>query len=122
MHRHIAIIACTLLALCLFPHPAARASDEDIWMESARRDAERDGYRIMDVNELARLIDAKTPALILDARADYEFAAGHVPTAVNFEFDLGDRSDLSPAKRDALLQVLGPDKKRLLVIYCRSFR
>jgi len=122
MHRYLVIIACMLLALCLFPHPAARASDEDIWMESARRDAAHDGYKILDVNELARLIDTKTPALILDARADYEFAAGHVPTAVNFEFDLGDRSDLAPDKRHALLHVLGPDKKQLLVIYCRSFR
>jgi rhodanese-related sulfurtransferase len=55
-------------------------------------------------------------------RADYEFEAGHVPGSLNLEFDLGDRTDLSPAKREAFEALAGQDRKRRLVLYCRSFR
>ncbi len=115
-------VICLLLALCLFPAHSALASDEAVWMESARRDAKRDGYKLIDVQGLARLIDSKADARIVDARADYEFEAGHIPGAVNLEFDLGDRMQLSPEKQAAFQKLLGPDKKQLLVIYCRSFR
>ncbi|WP_419786308.1 rhodanese-like domain-containing protein [Pseudodesulfovibrio sp.] len=121
MNKSQAIIAITLLALCLFPIHT-RASDEEIWIQSAQRDADRDGYKLITAQALAKLIDEKQPALILDARADYEYAAGHIPTAVNFEFDLGDRTGLTPEKRHALQHLLGPDKKRLVIVYCRSFR
>jgi rhodanese-related sulfurtransferase len=121
MTKTSATIVCLLLALCLFPLRAT-ASDEDIWMESARRDAERDGYKVISARDLANVIAHNPDALIVDARADYEFEAGHIPNAVNFEFDLGDRSNLTPEKRAAYEKLLGPDKKRLLVIYCRSFR
>ena len=124
MHRFATLIACALLALCLFPAAARADTDPDqaVWIESARRDAERDGYRLVDVDALAQLIDSPEPPLLIDARADYEYDAGHIPTAKNFEFDLGDRSDLSSAKRQALLDMLGPDKNRRIVLYCRSFR
>ena len=121
MTKTSATAVCLLLALFLFPLRAA-ASDEDIWMESARQDAQRDGYKIISAQDLANLIAHKPEALILDARADYEFEAGHIPNAVNFEFDLGDRTGLTPEKKAAFQQLLGPDKKRLLAIYCRSFR
>ncbi|MEF2229845.1 MAG: rhodanese-like domain-containing protein [Pseudodesulfovibrio sp.] len=123
MHRFATLIACALLALCLAP-PARAETDPDqaVWVESARRDAQRDGYQLLDAEGLARLLDSPSPPLLVDARADYEFDAGHIPTARNFEFDLGDRSDLPDAKRQALTDLLGPDKDRLVVLYCRSFR
>ena len=121
MTKTSATAVCLLLALCLLPLPAT-ASDEDIWMESARQDAKRDGYKVISAQDLAKIIAHKPDGLVIDARADYEYEAGHIPTAVNFEFDLGDRAGLSPEKQAAFEKLLGPDKKRLLAIYCRSFR
>ena len=121
MTKTSATAVCLLLALCLLPLRAA-ASDEDVWMESARRDAEHDHYKLVSAQELAHIIAHNPDGLVIDARADYEYEAGHIPTAVNFEFDLGDRTRLSPEKQAAFEKLLGPDKKRLLAIYCRSFR
>jgi 3-mercaptopyruvate sulfurtransferase SseA len=110
-----------LLALFLWPG-AAWASDTDLWWASAEAEAGRDGYKLIDTAGFLSLIRSPKPPLIIDVRADYEFEAGHVPGSLNLEFDLGDRTDLSPAKREAFEALAGQDRKRRLVLYCRSFR
>ncbi len=100
----------------------ARADENEVWWASAQAEARRDDYRLIDDDGLKRLVDDKADIVLLDARADYEFEAGHIPGAANLEFDLGDDLDLSPEKRRALAALMGPDRDRLLVIYCRSFR
>jgi len=122
MLRFISSIALMLLALCLFSTRPASASDEEIWWSSAINDAKRDGYKLIDTKDLAVLVESNTDVLILDVRADYEFEAGRLPNSSNLEFDLGDRMDLSQKKRDSLEELAGQNKKRQLVIYCRSFR
>ena len=114
-------IASMLLALCFFIHPVL-AGDDEIWMSSAIREAERDGYKLLDTKGLEKLMDSGTEMLIIDARADYEFEGGHIPGSTNLEFDLGDRTELSENKQAALAELAGPDKKRIMVLYCRSFR
>jgi len=121
MPRIIIGVAWLLLAFCLWTTPAP-ADGNEVWWESARGEARRDGYRLMDDQGLKDLIDSDADRVLLDARADYEYAAGHIPGAVNLEFDLGDDLDLPPEKRRALAALAGPDRDRLLVIYCRSFR
>ena len=114
------MVTCLLLAFCLLAGPA-RADDNEAWWASARAEAEREGYGLLTDEEVKQLVDSKQDMILLDARADYEFAAGHIPGAVNMEFDLGDNMELPQDKRQALLE-LTTDKKRMLVIYCRSFR
>lgn len=121
MPRSYSLVACLLLALCFALARTVRADDNEAWWESARTEADREGYDLLDDAELKKLIDSGQDMILLDARADYEFAAGHLPGAVNLEFDLGDDMDLPQAKRQALVELAG-DKKRMLVIYCRSFR
>ncbi|QGY39409.1 rhodanese-like domain-containing protein [Pseudodesulfovibrio cashew] len=113
--------ACLLLALCLFALPAS-ADENEIWWKDAVDEAAREGYSLIDTRDLAELLDSDTDAIIIDARADYEFEAGHVPDAENLEFDLGDKLSLSQEKRAAFEELVGSDRKRKLVIYCRSFR
>jgi 3-mercaptopyruvate sulfurtransferase SseA len=122
MPRIITCVAWLLLAFCLLAAQPARAGEDEAWWASAEAEARRDDYRLLDDDGLRELLDAKKDMVLLDARADYEFAAGHIPGAVNLEFDLGDDLDLSDDKRRALAELMGPDKDRLLVIYCRSFR
>jgi 3-mercaptopyruvate sulfurtransferase SseA len=118
----ITCVAWLLLAFCvLFARPV-RADENEVWWASARTEAERDGYRLLDDDGLKDLVDTDADMVLLDARADYEYAAGHIPGAVNLEFDLGDDLDLPARKRQGLAQIVGPDRDRLLVIYCRSFR
>lgn len=122
MMKPAKIIALTLLALCLFPAFSIASSENEVWWESAREEAEQEGYRLIDTRELAELLDSDSDAIIVDVRADYEFTAGHIPDAENMEFDLGDRMDLSREKRAAFEELVGSEKDRRLVIYCRSFR
>ncbi|NIR14240.1 MAG: rhodanese-like domain-containing protein, partial [Desulfobacterales bacterium] len=59
---------------------------------------------------------------ILDVRPDYEYERAHLPQAANLEFHLGERLTLDPAKRKEFEKLLGSNKDRTIVIYCRSFR
>lgn len=122
MPKMTSSVAYLLLALCFFLAAPCLASDDEVWMASAKREAERDGYKLIDTKGLAKLIDSGAEVLIIDARADYEFKAGHIPRSTNLEFDLGDKVGLSDEKKTVYKELLGSDKKRKLVLYCRSFR
>lgn len=50
--------------------------------------------------------------LLLDTRSPEEFAAGHIPGAVNIEFN----------RIDQALGQLAPWKDKTIVVYCRSGR
>jgi len=92
------------------------------WWKQAADEAERDGYDLLHPAALKGLYDSGENFLIVDVRAEYEYQQGYLPDAVNFEFDLGDRLQLKPEKRQAFEKLLGPDKNRKIIIYCRSFR
>ncbi len=49
-------------------------------------------------------------ALLVDVRTEQEFADGHMDGAVNIEWD----------KTDDLIAIIGDDKQRPVVFYCRS--
>ena len=60
--------------------------------------------------------------LVVDDEASIRKALQIGLASENFEIDLGDRLDLKPQKADGFRKILGTDKSRLIVIYCRSFR
>jgi rhodanese-related sulfurtransferase len=125
MKRCMPPLLLALLAVLALPAPgfAATQSERPSWWEAARQEAEQEGYALIDTEELETLL-ASPPddLLVLDVRPDYEYEAGHVGGAVNLEFSLAERMDLSPAKEQALRSLLGPDPDRPVVVYCRSFR
>lgn len=121
MSRSESFLTVLLLALLLFPLRAL-ADTGDSWWAMAREEAARDGYRLVDTAGLLQMLRADPPPLVIDVRADYEYEAGHVTGAVNLEFDLGDRGDPGPAKRAAFEALVGEDKTRPVVLYCRNFR
>jgi 3-mercaptopyruvate sulfurtransferase SseA len=92
------------------------------WWPQAMKEAQKGGYELTTPGETQALYESGDDFLILDVRPDYEFNKGHLPKAGNFEVDLGDRLNMKPEKKALFEKVLGPDKDRLIVVYCRSFR
>ena len=68
-------------------------------------------FRSLDVKEFARYIE-RADVMLVDVRTAEEYAAGHIPNAVNL-----DHEDV-PSKAEAML----PDKDALILVYCRSGR
>jgi len=112
-----------LLALSLFwTASAGAATERPIWWEHLAAEARQGGYGLIDEAELKALLDSGRDMVLLDVRPDYEFARGHLPGALNLEFHLGHRLELSSQQAQALEALLGPDRSRTVVIYCRSYR
>lgn len=112
-------IPWSLLAV-LFLASQTHGADHPAWWADALVEAARDGYSLVDDHELETL-RADSRVRIMDVRPDYEFDMGHVPGAVNMEFDLGDERELSTERVRRLAELLGPDRGRTVVFYCRSF-
>jgi rhodanese-related sulfurtransferase len=83
------------------------------------RETVKGGYGIVTTEELKKWLDEGKQPLIVDTMpyAD-SYAKEHIPGAVPFEFPIEEVSELNDQTREAYLKLLGPDKDRLLVIYC----
>ena len=69
-------------------------------------------YRQITVEEAVDMMSQETGYIILDVRRPDEFAAGHIPNAVNIANEsIG--TDEIPSL---------PDKNQLIMVYCRSGR
>ena len=100
---------------------AASSREEPAWLQQARDEAKQDGYKLITVPELKALYESGKDFTIIDVRPEYEYRDGHLSNARSLEFDLGDKLELKPEKQAALIHLLGPDKQRMIVFYCRSF-
>lgn len=116
------ICLSVLTALCCVSAGLADQETTSPLFKEAQRAAERDGYRLITTAGLRELLLADPDVLLVDVRFNYEFAAGHMPGAVSLPVDLSDKGDLPAARRQAFEDVLGADKARIIVTYCRGFR
>ncbi|PTN35155.1 hypothetical protein C6366_11600 [Desulfonatronum sp. SC1] len=119
--NHFKALAVSLFLL-ITACPDLAAEETSPLFTQAQRIADRDGYALITTLELRRLMDEKPNVLLVDVRFAYEFVSGHMPEAVSLPVDLRDRGDLSPERREAMLDTFGPDKDRPVVVYCRDFR
>ena len=67
-------------------------------------------YRQMDMNNAIAMMAEETDYLILDVRTPEEFAAGHIPGAINIP-----NEEIGTARIPELT-----DKDQLILVYCRS--
>ena len=67
-------------------------------------------YRQITMDEAVDMMAQETGYIILDVRRPDEFAAGHIPNAVNIP-----NESIGADEIDEL-----PDKDRLILVYCRS--
>jgi len=110
-----------ILVTGILPNAATGSLEEPSWLVQARDEAEQNGYKLITSPELKALYDSGKDLATIDVRPGYEYRDGHLPHAKNLEFDLGDKLELKPEKQAALIALLGPDKQRMVVFYCRSF-
>ncbi|NIQ92487.1 MAG: rhodanese-like domain-containing protein [Deltaproteobacteria bacterium] len=121
-HLYNITIIPFLLVIFLLRAGITIAEEQPLWWEQAEAEARREGYHLITLDELESLYQSGKDFIILDVRPDYEYKRAHLPQAANLEFHLGERLSLDPAKRKEFEKLLGPNKDRTIVIYCRSFR
>jgi rhodanese-related sulfurtransferase len=83
------------------------------------REVARGGYNIVTTEELKNWIDQKKDMLIVDTMP-YEdsYKKQHIPGAVQFEFPIPEVTELDDKTKAAFEKLLGPNKDRVIVIYC----
>ena len=69
-------------------------------------------YRQISMDEAVTMMAQETGYIILDVRRPDEFAAGHIPNAINVPNESIDTDDIPEL----------PDKDQLIMVYCRSGR
>jgi phage shock protein E len=123
--------SCAVFALLLCVVPvsltlsAAGATQEEplpLWWPDKLKQAESAGYGLITPRAVEVLMQGNEPFKLLDVRPDYEFAEGHIPGALNLEFNLGHRSNLQPEHATAMKALLGPDLDQKIIVYCRNFK
>lgn len=69
-------------------------------------------YRQISMEQAVLLMEREIGYIILDVRTPQEFAAGHIPNAINIPNETIGASEISAL----------PDKDQLILVYCRSGR
>lgn len=69
-------------------------------------------YRQITMNEAVKIIEEESGYIILDVRRPDEFAAGHIPNAVNIP-----NENIGTTEIPEL-----PNKEQMILVYCRSGR
>ena len=69
-------------------------------------------YRSITIDEAVTMMAQETGYIILDVRRPDEFAAGHIPNAINVPNESIGTSEIPEL----------PDKNQLILVYCRSGR
>ena len=121
MRKTISLVSSVIFMVAAFSSPAW-CTETPSWWPQALQEAQKDGYVLTTPEETQSLYASGDDFLIVDVRPDYEYKSGHLPRSENFEIDLGDRLAMIPEKKAAFKKILGTEKDRLIVIYCRSFR
>ena len=79
---------------------------------AATNNSQTNTYRQIAMDEAATMMAQETGYIILDVRRPDEFAAGHIPNAINVPNESIGTSDIPEL----------PDKDQLIMVYCRSGR
>ena len=69
-------------------------------------------YREITMNEAVKIIEEESGYIILDVRRPDEFAAGHIPNAINIP-----NENIGTTEIPEL-----PNKEQMILVYCRSGR
>lgn len=79
----------------------------------------RGGYKVVTTEELKKWMDAKKSMLIVDTMPyEASYKKNHIPGAKQMEFPIPEMTSMDDKTKAALVKLLGPDKKRLIVFYC----
>lgn len=105
------LLACAAVPAVAQPAVLTAQMDYDGYVELIREVRPYRQARLLDWSAFAAA--ARQPnVLILDARSERQFAAGHIAGAVNLP--------LTEFSVEALARVIGPDRNRPILIYCNN--
>lgn len=79
---------------------------------SGTSNSQTNTYRQITMDEAVTMMAQETGYIILDVRRPDEFAAGHIPNAINVPNETIGTAEISEL----------PDKNQLIMVYCRSGR
>ena len=79
---------------------------------AATNNSQTNTYRQIAMDEAVDMMAQETGYIILDVRRPDEFAAGHIPGAINVANESIGTDEIPEL----------PDKKQLIMVYCRSGR
>ena len=100
------IIIAAAAILCMAAFASCAQQEEKIEMEAELT------YQQISAEEAKTIMDTEQKYIIIDARTDEEFAAGHIEGAIMIpEYEIANRAE------EQL-----PDKDALILVYCRSGR
>jgi hypothetical protein len=106
-------LAITLAAVWFLNHPV---TPQAVTPEDVAAEAERGGYRLIDLQGLRALHERGSQNLLLvDTRQDWEYRSGYIKGAVLFPMEPSWWERFS--KKDKLEALLGPNKERSIVFY-----
>ena len=75
-------------------------------------ESNKKGYRQIAVDEAIGIMNSESDYIILDVRRADEFSEGHIPNAINIANESIGTSEIPEL----------PNKKQLILVYCRSGR
>ena len=120
MKKRIILLAAAVL-LAVFLVACGDKSENNTEKETRAADTEvnedmnnkqTNTYRQISMDEAVTMMAQETDYIILDVRRPDEFAAGHIPNAINVA-----NETIGTAEIPEL-----PDKDQLIMVYCRSGR
>ena len=79
---------------------------------TAMQEGDSESYRRVTAEDAAKMMAETSGYIILDVRRNDEFAAGHIPNAINVPNESIGNSEIPEL----------PDKNQLIFVYCRSGR
>ncbi len=105
---HLLLSTFSTYLLALSPEPAG--------FEAVELEAEKGGYRLINIDELWSLYQKNDNNLrLVDTRQEWEYRSGYIKDAVHFSMEPTWLARMT--RRGALEQLLGPDKKKAFVFY-----
>jgi rhodanese-related sulfurtransferase len=116
-----------VLAVLATATAADKFEDEFAWEKIAiglQQQTSVGGYKLVGTGELKAWIDAKKDMLIVDTMPyDDSYKKEHIPEAKQFLFPIPEMKTWDPNETGGrseqdYVQLLGPDKNRLIVVYC----
>ncbi|MEX0586341.1 MAG: rhodanese-like domain-containing protein [Pirellulales bacterium] len=89
------------------------------------RETRQGEYDVITAEELKKLLDARADLVLIDAMPSEEYRGAHIPGAKQFLFpkeadkmEDWDAKETGGKTADDYAELLGPQKDRLIVVYC----
>ncbi len=121
--RRIIPATLTLFVLVLLAGNAFAWGTKELQTEKIaatfNAEVQRGAYQVVVTPELKAWMDAGKSLLIVDTMPfEASYKKNHIPGAKQMEFPIPELTTLDEKMQNELLDLLGPDKDRIVVFYC----